>query len=120
MTELSFRTWLRAEVGAILERKGATTPLLFWCDPDLEWHELLIAAADGGAFELWAYDKHELVLREELRAAPAIPRVVWVPRRGCWRRMPLLECRTTRRPIGAGSFAKGRRVSAHANCWNVG
>jgi hypothetical protein len=81
VAQLTFRTWLRAEIKAILERKEATAPLMLWCDPELEWREMLIGAADGGGFELWADDKHELVLREELRAAPPKPRVVWVPRR---------------------------------------
>lgn len=81
MSELTFRVWLRAEIGAILGRKNAVPPLLIWCDPDGEWRELLVAAADGDTFELWADDKHELILREELRTAPSLPRVLWVPRR---------------------------------------
>ena len=81
MSELTFRTWLRAEIGAILGRKNDPPPLIIWCDSDCEWRELLLAAADGDKFELWADDKHELILREELRTARSSPRVVWVPRR---------------------------------------
>src|SRR5690242_160604 len=77
----TLRSWLRDQILGVLGRKTIPPPLLLWCDPDLEWRELLIAAAEGSAFELWADDKHELILREQLRAAPPKPRVVWVPRR---------------------------------------
>jgi len=81
VSESTLRAWLRAEILSILGRKSAPPPLVLWCDPDREWRELLLAAAEGDVFELWAEEKHELLLREELRAAPARPRVVWVPRR---------------------------------------
>ena len=57
MAELTFRGWLRAEISAILERKTSVPPLVLWCDPDLDWRELLVAAAERGAFELWAEDR---------------------------------------------------------------
>lgn len=81
MSEGTFRDWLRAEIHSILGRKGGSPPFILWCDPDREWCELLVAAAEGDAFQLWAEEKHELLVREELLAAPAEPRVVWVPRR---------------------------------------
>jgi hypothetical protein len=77
----SLRVWLWNELTTILSWKTASPPLVIWCDPDREWRDLLLAASEGGAFELWADEKHELILREELRTAPARPRVVWVPRR---------------------------------------
>jgi hypothetical protein len=66
-------------VTAVLARKVSPPPLVFWCDPDRSWRDLLRAAAAGGAFELWCGDDHELVLRDRILKAPSAPRVVWVP-----------------------------------------
>ncbi|MGK5084117.1 PglZ domain-containing protein [Bdellovibrionota bacterium FG-1] len=79
MTELSFRVWLRNEVTTVLNRKTTPPPLLLWCDPDDVWRDLLRAAAEDGAFDLWADGEHELVLRERLHTSPLSPRVVWLP-----------------------------------------
>lgn len=79
MVEPSFREWLRAEIASILGRKVTPAPLLLWCDADRVWRDLLVAAAEGGAFELWADDAHGLITRERLLAAADVPRVVWVP-----------------------------------------
>ncbi len=75
----TLRGWLRSEVASVLRRKVTPPPLVLWCDPEGEWRELLKAAADGGAFELWADGEHELVLRERLLKAAPAPRVVWLP-----------------------------------------
>ena len=75
----TLRAWLRNEVADVLCRKVSPPPLVIWCDPDGEWRDLLRAAAEGGAFELWSGDEHELVLRERLLASPPAPRVVWLP-----------------------------------------
>jgi hypothetical protein len=40
---------------------------------------LLLAVAEGNAFEVWAEDIHELVLREHFYTAPRVPRVIWLP-----------------------------------------
>jgi len=75
----SLRAWLRGEVMAVLRRKVAPPPLVLWCDFEGVWRDLLRAAADGDAFELWSGDEHELVLREHLITAAPNPRVVWLP-----------------------------------------
>ena len=74
----SFQQWLQKETAVILNRQGNTTPFIVWCDPDRVWRDLLVAAS-GGAFELWADDTHELILRERFAQAPRVPRVVWLP-----------------------------------------
>lgn len=78
-TSATLRAWLRGEVRAVLDRKTATPPFLVWCDPDRSWRELLVAAAEGGSFELWADEQHELLTRERMLAASPAPRVVWLP-----------------------------------------
>jgi hypothetical protein len=75
----TLRGWLRSEVAAVLRRKVNPPPLVLWCDPDGAWRDLLKAAAEGGAFELWADGEHELVLRERLLKTPPAPRVLWLP-----------------------------------------
>jgi hypothetical protein len=75
----SLRAWLRNEVGVLLTGRTTPPPLVLWCDPEGAWRDLLRAAADGGAFELWSGDEHELVLRERLLTSQPAPRVVWVP-----------------------------------------
>jgi len=77
--ESSLREWLRNEVAAVLGRKGTPPPLLLWCDPEGSWRELLRAAAEGNAFELWCGEEHELLLRQRLLSSPPVPRVVWLP-----------------------------------------
>jgi hypothetical protein len=52
---------------------------MFWCDPNDSWRELLKAAAEGNAFELWIDDEHELILRDRLLKTAPAPRVVWLP-----------------------------------------
>jgi hypothetical protein len=75
----SLRSWLRQEVQQVLKRKAAQPPFLLWCDPDRVWRELLVAAAEGGEFDLWADDVHELLLRERFFKSPRSPRVIWLP-----------------------------------------
>lgn len=77
---VTLRQWLRGEVASILDRKVSPPPLLLWCDPDRAWRDLLLAACEGGYFELWCGEEHELILRERLLRAEAKPRVVWLPR----------------------------------------
>jgi hypothetical protein len=80
ITADTLRGWLRNEVDAVLRRKVIPPPLVLWCDPEYAWRDLLRAAADGSAFELWADGEHELVLRERLLKTAPAPRVVWLPR----------------------------------------
>src|SRR5208337_291471 len=76
----SLRRWLRNEVLAIVSRKVTPLPLILWCDPERSWRDLLHAAAEGGTFELWDADEHELLLRERLLSGEPKPRVLWLPR----------------------------------------
>lgn len=75
----SFCAWLRHLINQVLLQKGAEPPFLIWCDPELVWKDLLLAASQDGSFELWADDNHELLLRECIYDAPAQPRVIWLP-----------------------------------------
>ena len=75
----TLRGWLRNEVATILRRKVMPPPLVLWCDAEGAWRDLLRAAAEGGAFELWSNGEHELVLRERLLTSQPAPRVVWLP-----------------------------------------
>ena len=75
----SLRGWLREQIAAVLGRKSAPPPFIVWCDPARVWRDLLLAAAEGGAFELWADEVHELLLRERFHTTPRAPRVVWLP-----------------------------------------
>jgi len=75
----TLRVWLRNEVATILKRKVTPPPLVLWCDPECAWRDLLGAAAEDAAFELWSGDEHELVLRERLLTSQPVPRVVWLP-----------------------------------------
>lgn len=76
---MTFRHWLRNEALSVLGRNTTTAPFIIWCDPDRVWRDLLQAASAGGAFDLWADDIHELILRERFAQAPRVPRVVWLP-----------------------------------------
>jgi hypothetical protein len=75
----TLRAWIRNEVTSVLRRKVTPPPLVLWCDPEGAWRDLLKAAAEGSAFELWADGEHELVLRERLLKATLVPRVIWLP-----------------------------------------
>lgn len=75
----TLRGWLRNEVTTVLRRKVSPPALVLWCDPDGAWRDLLRAAAEGGAFELWSGGEHELVLRERLLTSLPVPRIVWLP-----------------------------------------
>jgi hypothetical protein len=75
----TLRGWLRGEILGVLNRHTVPPPLILWCDPDNAWRDLLRAAAEGDAFELWSGGEHELVLRERLIDAPPRPRVLWLP-----------------------------------------
>lgn len=75
----SLRDWLRDEILTVLKRNISPPPFIIWCDPARVWKDLLFAAAEGGAFELWAEETHELILREQFYASPRTPRVIWLP-----------------------------------------
>src|SRR5712692_4070309 len=75
----SLRVWLRQQIVQTLTKRGTESPFLIWCDPQRVWRELLLAAAEGSAFEVWAEDTHELILRERFYTAPRAPRVIWLP-----------------------------------------
>lgn len=75
----TLRAWLREELVAVLNRRVTPPPLVIWCDPQNAWKELLRAAAEAGAFELWSGGEHELILRGRLMNAPPNPRVIWLP-----------------------------------------
>ena len=79
MSTETLRQWLRNEITAVVKRKISPPPLVLWCDPEGAWRDLLRAAAEGGAFELWSGGEHELLLRERLLTSPGAPRVVWLP-----------------------------------------
>ena len=79
MPEDTLRLWVRNEVVTVLKRKVVPPPLVLWCDTEGAWRDLLRAAAEGGAFELWSDGGHELVLRERLLTSQLAPRVVWLP-----------------------------------------
>lgn len=74
----SLRVWLRQQITQTLTKRGTESPFLIWCDPQRVWRELLLAAAEGGAFEVWAEDVHELILRERFYTALRAPRVIWL------------------------------------------
>jgi hypothetical protein len=76
---LTLRQWLRLRVQPILSRHAAQPPYIVWCDPAHIWKELLQLAAEGGAFELWADEIHELILRQRFYSNPRTPRLVWLP-----------------------------------------
>jgi hypothetical protein len=76
----SLRVWLRNEITSILGRKSVPPSMVIWCDPERHWRNLLKAAAQDGTFELWSGEEHELILREQMLAAEAKPRVLWLPR----------------------------------------
>lgn len=76
---VTLRNWLQQEISTILARNAGAPSYLVWCDPDLAWKDLLQMAAENGAFELWADEIHQLILRERLYRAPHTPRVVWLP-----------------------------------------
>jgi len=75
----SLRVWLRQQIDQTLTKRGTESPFLIWCDPQRVWRELLLAAAEGSAFEVWAEDTHELILRERFYTTPRTPRVIWLP-----------------------------------------
>lgn len=79
MGQITLRQWLQQETAVILNRQGNAASFIVWCDPDGVWRDLLLAASDGGAFELWADETHELILRERFAQTPRTPRVVWLP-----------------------------------------
>ena len=78
MSETSFKTWLLAEIRQSLGAKSANR-FIFWCDPERVWKPLLERIAEGADFELWAEEKHELLLRDRLHKAPPMQRVIWLP-----------------------------------------
>lgn len=79
----SFRDYLVGQLKSVLARKAQPPPFVVFCDPDLEWLELLRAAAEHAGFELWAPasaepQQHELLLRDRFYREPRSPRVVWL------------------------------------------
>jgi hypothetical protein len=79
MSETSFKTWLLADIRQSLGAKSANH-FVFWCDPERVWKPLLERIAVGADFELWAEEKHELILRDDLHKARPARRVIWLPR----------------------------------------
>lgn len=79
MTSDSLHNWLCQQIQDVLNRKGGERGFILWCDPDREWKDLLAMAAQGGGFQLWADESHELLLRERFQKAPPAKRVIWVP-----------------------------------------
>jgi len=75
----TFRSWLRSEILKVLQKKTSQPPFIIWCDPSGVWKELLQKAAEADAFELWADETHELLLREKFSSIPRAARVVWLP-----------------------------------------
>ena len=75
----SFHAWLRDKIQRTLSGSGPQSPVIFWCDPQREWKQLLRLSATGSAFELWDDEVHELVLRDRLHRSAPKPRVVWLP-----------------------------------------
>ena len=76
----SLRSWIRHVIRQVLKRKSTRPPLLIWCDPERVWRDLLVAAAEGEDFELWADEQHELLLRERFYKEVPTSRVVWIPK----------------------------------------
>lgn len=74
----SFRSWLRQEINQVLERKKSPPPFIVWCDPEHVWQDILKTTADG-AFELWAEEEHELLLRHRFHRTSRSPRVIYLP-----------------------------------------
>lgn len=72
----SLRVWLRQQITQTLTKRGMEALFLIWRGPQRVWRELLLAVAAGSAFEVWAEDTHELILRERFYTAP---RVIWLP-----------------------------------------
>jgi hypothetical protein len=62
----------------VLERRKRPPPFVVWCDPEHVWKDILKKTADG-AFELWAEEEHELVLRHRFHQIPRSPRIVYLP-----------------------------------------
>lgn len=79
VTSNSFHNWLRQEIHQTLNKKTSPPPFIIWCDPWRVWKDLLQEVANDGAFELWAEETHELILREKFYKSPRSPRVVWLP-----------------------------------------
>ena len=75
----SLRSWLCQHITHALRDRGTEPPFLIWCDPERVWRDLLFAAAQGGSFEVWADDIHELLLRERFYTTPRARRVIWLP-----------------------------------------
>ena len=75
----SFHAWLRDRIQGTLSGSRPHSPVIFWCDPQREWKQLLRLTATGSAFELWDDEVHELVLRDRLHRSAPKPRVVWLP-----------------------------------------
>jgi hypothetical protein len=75
----SFHVWLRTRIQRSFSRCGPNVPVIFWCDPQREWQQLLRLTAVGSGFQLWDDEVHELALRERLYRSTPGPRVVWLP-----------------------------------------
>ena len=77
---ISVQRWARANKVAVpVDVIDAIDRRPIFIDAEGAWRELLRAAADGGAFELWSESEHELLLRDRLLKAAPAPRVVWLP-----------------------------------------
>ena len=79
MKDYSFKTWLLDNIQPVLSKPVEPAPCILWCDPALEWKELLQKTC-GSDIELWADDEHELLLRHRFAREECRPRVIWFPR----------------------------------------
>ncbi len=75
----SFHAWLKERIHRTLSRSGPNSPIIFWCDPQREWKQILRLTAAGADFDLWDDEVHELALRDRLYRSTPEPRVVWLP-----------------------------------------
>jgi hypothetical protein len=81
MNPTSFQAWLTRAIQHTLGRAGAPAPWTLWCDPRLEWRELLQRTSGDSGFALLTCDPRaqahgELLLRHRFAAAEPAPRVV--------------------------------------------
>lgn len=76
--ENSFRSWLADSIQKLFHR--GSSKYILWCDPKLEWPELLKAVAHN-RFELWAdASEDELLTRTRFYDRAEKPQIIWLPK----------------------------------------